>query len=88
MKMFANVGESGFPMLQPSTCLYNFPLKVKVVPLVIDDMVDGFIQGDFSEQGCDIIGDNNFIFFNRLIVEFIRKIKCVLNSVMILCEWC
>ena len=34
MKMFANVGERGFPMLQPSTCLYSFPLKVKVVPLV------------------------------------------------------
>ena len=34
MKMFANVGERGFPMLQPSTCLYSFPSKVKVVPLV------------------------------------------------------
>ena len=28
------MGERGFPMLQPSTCLYSFPLKVKVVPLV------------------------------------------------------
>ena len=35
MKMLARVGDNGFPILQPSTCLYNLPLKLNTVPLVI-----------------------------------------------------
>ena len=32
--MLARVGDNGFPILHPSTCLYNLPLKLNTVPLV------------------------------------------------------
>ena len=57
MKMLANVGESGLPMVQSSTCLYSFPLKVKVVPLVtfskrLFKIGLDVIWGSFFSVGC------------------------------------
>ena len=34
MKIFARIGDNGFPIPHPSTCLNNFPLKLKTDPLV------------------------------------------------------
>ena len=34
MKMLARVGDNVFPILLPSTCMYNLPLKLNTVPLV------------------------------------------------------
>ena len=33
--MLVRVGDNGFPILHPSTCLYNLPLKLNTVPLVV-----------------------------------------------------
>ena len=34
IKMLARLGDIGFPILHPSTCLYNLPLKLNTVPFV------------------------------------------------------
>ena len=85
MKMFANVGERGFPMLQPSTCLYSFPLKVKVAPLVTLSrslLKIGFdaIWGSFCWMKPSIISSRGLSLYRKVTIIkslIIPKFVCV-----------
>ena len=53
----------------------------------VDQDVDSLIQRHIGEESCNIIRDQNIIFINKKVSNFISKIKSIGNCVLVYGKW-